>query len=88
MNLVEAPVPILGKFDESFLELPKDLLIMVSQFGADDTFSLVQKQLANHFFVYHLLIFVNVGIVVVGCHGGKLFELLSSETKITFIVTL
>lgn len=50
VNLVEAPVPILGKFDESFLELPKDLLIMVSQFGADDTFSLVQKQLANHFF--------------------------------------
>ncbi|RWR78792.1 glycine--tRNA ligase, chloroplastic/mitochondrial 2 isoform X1 [Cinnamomum micranthum f. kanehirae] len=31
VNLVEAPVPILGKFDESFLELPKDLLIMVMQ---------------------------------------------------------
>ncbi|XP_039134107.1 LOW QUALITY PROTEIN: glycine--tRNA ligase, chloroplastic/mitochondrial 2 [Dioscorea cayenensis subsp. rotundata] len=30
-NLVEAPVPILGKFDESFLELPKDILIMVMQ---------------------------------------------------------
>ncbi|XAR63269.1 Glycine--tRNA ligase [Bertholletia excelsa] len=30
-NLVEAPVPVLGKFKESFLELPKDLLIMVMQ---------------------------------------------------------
>ncbi|GMP42604.1 hypothetical protein CsSME_00012294 [Camellia sinensis var. sinensis] len=30
-NLVEAPVPVLGKFNESFLELPKDLLIMVMQ---------------------------------------------------------
>ncbi|XP_052192008.1 glycine--tRNA ligase, chloroplastic/mitochondrial 2 isoform X2 [Diospyros lotus] len=30
-NLVEAPVPILGRFHESFLELPKDLLIMVMQ---------------------------------------------------------
>ncbi|GFY81250.1 glycine-tRNA ligase [Actinidia rufa] len=27
-NLVEAPVPVLGKFKESFLELPKDLLVM------------------------------------------------------------
>ncbi|CAK9149389.1 unnamed protein product [Ilex paraguariensis] len=31
VNLVEAPVPVLGKFKESFLELPKDLLIMVMQ---------------------------------------------------------
>jgi len=30
VNLVEAPVPILGEFNESFLELPKDLLTMVS----------------------------------------------------------
>ncbi|KAK1324482.1 hypothetical protein QJS10_CPA01g02805 [Acorus calamus] len=30
VNLVEAPVPILGRFDESFLELPKDILIMVA----------------------------------------------------------
>ncbi|KAF5195431.1 Glycine--trna ligase beta subunit, partial [Thalictrum thalictroides] len=31
VNLVEAPTPILGKFDQSFLELPEDLLIMVMQ---------------------------------------------------------
>ncbi|XP_008776005.2 glycine--tRNA ligase, chloroplastic/mitochondrial 2 isoform X2 [Phoenix dactylifera] len=31
VNLVEAPVPILGGFDESFLELPKDILITVMQ---------------------------------------------------------
>ncbi|KAL9175880.1 hypothetical protein ABFS82_02G141100 [Erythranthe guttata] len=31
VNLVEAPHPILGKFSESFLELPKELLIMVMQ---------------------------------------------------------
>ncbi|KAG8391511.1 hypothetical protein BUALT_Bualt01G0195300 [Buddleja alternifolia] len=31
VNLVEAPRPVLGKFNESFLELPKDLLIMVMQ---------------------------------------------------------
>lgn len=31
VNLVEAPVPILGEFNESFLELPKDLLTMVMQ---------------------------------------------------------
>ncbi|KAJ4951783.1 hypothetical protein NE237_028615 [Protea cynaroides] len=31
VNLVEAPVPIIGKFKESFLELPEDLLIMVMQ---------------------------------------------------------
>ncbi|KAI9181544.1 hypothetical protein LWI28_016017 [Acer negundo] len=31
INLVEAPVPILGKFKESFLELPEDLLTMVMQ---------------------------------------------------------
>ncbi|PIA34526.1 hypothetical protein AQUCO_03700065v1 [Aquilegia coerulea] len=31
VNLVEAPTPILGKFDRSFLELPEDLLIMVMQ---------------------------------------------------------
>ncbi|CAI9279304.1 unnamed protein product [Lactuca saligna] len=31
VNLVEAPVPVLGKFSESFLVLPKDLLIMVMQ---------------------------------------------------------
>ncbi|KAK4782824.1 hypothetical protein SAY86_007198 [Trapa natans] len=31
VNLVEAPVPILGKFNESFLELPDDLLTMVMQ---------------------------------------------------------
>lgn len=30
VNLVEAPVPILGEFNESFLELPEDLLTMVS----------------------------------------------------------
>ncbi|KAH7658016.1 Glycine--tRNA ligase protein [Dioscorea alata] len=29
-NLVEAPVPVVGKFDEAFLELPKDILIMAS----------------------------------------------------------
>nr|GFC86887.1 putative glycine-tRNA ligase, beta subunit [Tanacetum cinerariifolium] len=28
VNLVEAPVPVLGKFSESFLVLPKDLLVM------------------------------------------------------------
>ncbi|XP_037495831.1 glycine--tRNA ligase, chloroplastic/mitochondrial 2 isoform X1 [Jatropha curcas] len=31
VNLVEAPVPVLGKFRESFLELPDDLLTMVMQ---------------------------------------------------------
>ncbi|XP_060673188.1 glycine--tRNA ligase, chloroplastic/mitochondrial 2 isoform X2 [Ziziphus jujuba] len=31
VNLVEAPVPVLGEFKESFLELPKDLLTMVMQ---------------------------------------------------------
>ncbi|KAG1360784.1 putative Glycine--tRNA ligase, chloroplastic/mitochondrial 2 [Cocos nucifera] len=31
VNLVEAPVPILGGFDESFLELPEDILITVMQ---------------------------------------------------------
>ncbi|XP_004515344.1 glycine--tRNA ligase, chloroplastic/mitochondrial 2 isoform X1 [Cicer arietinum] len=31
VNLVEAPVPVLGKFKETFLELPKDLLTMVMQ---------------------------------------------------------
>ncbi|KAK6240112.1 hypothetical protein QUC31_005581 [Theobroma cacao] len=31
VNLVEAPVPVLGKFKESFLELPDDLLTMVMQ---------------------------------------------------------
>lgn len=31
VNLVEAPVPVLGKFKESFLELPEDLLKMVMQ---------------------------------------------------------
>lgn len=31
VNLVEAPVPVLGKFKESFLELPEDLLTMVMQ---------------------------------------------------------
>ncbi|XP_039064036.1 LOW QUALITY PROTEIN: glycine--tRNA ligase, chloroplastic/mitochondrial 2-like [Hibiscus syriacus] len=31
VNLVEAPVPVLGKFKESFLELPGDLLTMVMQ---------------------------------------------------------
>ncbi|XP_048128782.1 glycine--tRNA ligase, chloroplastic/mitochondrial 2 isoform X2 [Rhodamnia argentea] len=31
VNLVEAPVPILGEFNKSFLELPKDLLTMVMQ---------------------------------------------------------
>ncbi|KAL3815004.1 hypothetical protein ACJIZ3_016272 [Penstemon smallii] len=30
-NLVEAPLPVLGKFSEAFLELPKELLIMVMQ---------------------------------------------------------
>ncbi|GMN55646.1 hypothetical protein TIFTF001_024756 [Ficus carica] len=30
-NLVEAPVPVLGEFNESFLELPNDLLTMVMQ---------------------------------------------------------
>ncbi|WCJ23023.1 Glycine--tRNA ligase beta subunit [Euphorbia peplus] len=29
VNLVEAPVPVLGKFRESFLELPEELLTMV-----------------------------------------------------------
>ncbi|XP_031397010.1 glycine--tRNA ligase, chloroplastic/mitochondrial 2 isoform X1 [Punica granatum] len=31
VNLVEAPVPILGRFNESFMELPDDLLTMVMQ---------------------------------------------------------
>ncbi|PIM99029.1 Glycine--tRNA ligase [Handroanthus impetiginosus] len=31
VNLVEAPRPVLGKFSESFLQLPKDLLITVMQ---------------------------------------------------------
>ncbi|XP_009776244.1 glycine--tRNA ligase, chloroplastic/mitochondrial 2 isoform X2 [Nicotiana tabacum] len=31
VNLVEAPLPVLGEFDDSFLELPKELLIMVMQ---------------------------------------------------------
>ncbi|MFS7889214.1 putative glycine--tRNA ligase [Helianthus anomalus] len=31
VNLVEAPVPVLGKFSEPFLVLPKDLLVMVMQ---------------------------------------------------------
>lgn len=31
VNLVEAPIPVLGKFKESFLVLPKDLLVMVMQ---------------------------------------------------------
>lgn len=31
VNLIEAPVPVLGKFKESFLELPEDLLKMVMQ---------------------------------------------------------
>lgn len=31
VNLVEAPVPVLGEFKESFLVLPKELLIMVMQ---------------------------------------------------------
>ncbi|CAH9136448.1 unnamed protein product [Cuscuta epithymum] len=31
VNLVEAPVPVLGKFKDTFLELPKELLIMVMQ---------------------------------------------------------
>lgn len=31
VNLVEAPTPVLGKFDDSFLKLPKDLLTMVMQ---------------------------------------------------------
>lgn len=40
-NLVESPVPVLGRFKESFLELPKELLIMVMQkhqkyFGVTD----------------------------------------------------
>ncbi|CAN8239953.1 unnamed protein product [Cochlearia groenlandica] len=30
-NLVEAPVPLIGKFKESFLELPKELLTIVMQ---------------------------------------------------------
>ncbi|KAK7277161.1 hypothetical protein RIF29_18312 [Crotalaria pallida] len=31
VNLVEAPIPVLGKFKETFLHLPKDLLTMVMQ---------------------------------------------------------
>ncbi|GMH14165.1 hypothetical protein Nepgr_016006 [Nepenthes gracilis] len=31
VNLVEAPTPVLGEFDDSFLKLPKDLLTMVMQ---------------------------------------------------------
>ncbi|KAL5223870.1 hypothetical protein ABZP36_010509 [Zizania latifolia] len=31
INLVEAPVPIIGRYDVSFLELPKDVLITVMQ---------------------------------------------------------
>jgi glycyl-tRNA synthetase len=30
-NLVEAPVPLIGKFKESFLELPEELLTIVMQ---------------------------------------------------------
>ncbi|KAH7658011.1 Glycine--tRNA ligase protein [Dioscorea alata] len=33
-NLVKAPVLVLGKFDEAFLELPKDILIMASMVSA------------------------------------------------------
>ena len=36
VNLVEAPMPILGRYDDSFLELPKDVLITVcSHFDGD-----------------------------------------------------
>ncbi|KAE8821297.1 Glycyl-tRNA synthetase 2, chloroplastic/mitochondrial [Hordeum vulgare] len=31
VNIVEAPVPILGRYDDSFLELPKDVLTTVMQ---------------------------------------------------------
>ncbi|CAN6202867.1 unnamed protein product [Urochloa humidicola] len=31
VNLVEAPTPILGQYDDSFLELPKDVLITIMQ---------------------------------------------------------
>ena len=36
VNLVEAPFPVLGKFKESFLELPKDLLTMVRLYRFDN----------------------------------------------------
>jgi glycyl-tRNA synthetase len=39
VNLVEAPLPILGRYDDSFLELPKDVLITVcSDFNGDVRF--------------------------------------------------
>ncbi|CAI0446276.1 unnamed protein product [Linum tenue] len=44
VNLVEAPVAVLGKFKESFLELPDDLLKMVMQKHQNDRASL---QVAN-----------------------------------------
>ena len=28
-NLIESPTPVLGTFDESFLSLPKEVLVMV-----------------------------------------------------------
>ncbi|WOK97149.1 glycine--tRNA ligase, chloroplastic/mitochondrial 2 isoform X1 [Canna indica] len=46
VNLVEAPVPILGRFDESFLELPKDILIMVMR-KHQKYFPLIDKDTGN-----------------------------------------
>ncbi|KAL5134483.1 Glycine--tRNA ligase, chloroplastic/mitochondrial 2 [Glycine soja] len=37
VNLVEAPFPVLGKFKETFLDLPKDLLTMVANGAIDET---------------------------------------------------
>ncbi|CAL9067224.1 unnamed protein product [Musa banksii] len=46
VNLVEAPVAILGRFDESFLDLPKDILIMVMQ-KHQKYFPLINKHTGN-----------------------------------------
>ncbi|URD90924.1 Glycyl-tRNA synthetase alpha subunit [Musa troglodytarum] len=46
VNLVEAPVAILGRFDESFLDLPKDILIMVMQ-KHQKYFPLINKHSGN-----------------------------------------
>lgn len=66
VNLVEAPLPVLGKFSESFLVLPKDLLTMVIHLIIDmrvttsesdsifstqkNTFLYLQGQLHHYYF--------------------------------------
>ncbi|XP_025811271.1 glycine--tRNA ligase, chloroplastic/mitochondrial 2 isoform X3 [Panicum hallii] len=46
VNLVEAPVPILGQYDDSFLELPKDVLITVMQ-KHQKYFAVTSKSIGN-----------------------------------------